>query len=144
MTTSHDPEEGQTSGKELARAESSGGSGLLGVIGDISYDSSTVNVPGRSFPIAGSVWSVRDMSRSERVMPGWAIVCAIVFFLFCFLGLLFLAVKEERYTGYVEVEVRNGRDFHVTQVPMAGPETLTWANQMANHARSVAAWANNA
>lgn len=117
------------------------GGAILGTIGDISYDARAVHVPGRSFPIAGSVWTVRDQSRSERVMPSWAIICAIVFFLFCFLGLLFLAVKETRVSGYVEVEVRQGANFHVTQVPAVGPQTLTWANSAVNHARSVAAWA---
>ncbi|GAA8849474.1 hypothetical protein DUHN55_30060 [Helicobacter pylori] len=129
---------------EVVPAGQPGGGQILGVLGEISYDSQAVHVPGRSFPIAGSVWTVRDMSRSERSMPSWAIICAIVFFIFCFLGLLFLAVKETRYTGYVEVEVRRGSDYHVTQIPVTGPQTLSWANSMVNHARSVAAWAAHA
>jgi len=126
---------------ELVPAGPPESGGVLGVIGEISYDTQWVNVPGRSFPVAGSIWTVRDVSRTERFMPSWAVVCAIVFFLFCFLGLLFLAVKETRYSGYVEVEVRNGKDYHVTQIPVTGPDTLTWAHQMVNHARSVSAWA---
>lgn len=114
---------------------------VMGTIGDISYDAQFVHVPGRSFPIAGSVWAVRDQSRSERVMPSWAIICAIVFFIFCFLGLLFLAVKETRHSGYIEVEVRQGNNYHVTQIPSVGPQTLTWANTAVNHARSISAWA---
>lgn len=37
--------------------------------------------------------------------------------------------------------IRQGANFHVTQVPAVGPQTLTWANSAVNHARSVAAWA---
>lgn len=120
-----------------------GGSSILGVLGDISYDAQSVHVPGRSFPISGSVWTVRDMSRSEQTTPSWAVVCAILGILFCLIGLLFLLVKETRYVGYVEVEVRRGPEYHVTQIPVAGPQTLMWANNMVNHARSVAAWASN-
>lgn len=125
---------------ESALVPAQGGSEILGVLGDVSYDAHSVHVPGRSFPIAGSVWTVRDVSRTERFMPTWAIICAIVFFVFCFLGLLFLAVKETRYEGYVEVEVRQGSNYHVTQVPVVGPQTLVWVNNMVNHARQVAAW----
>lgn len=127
-------------GQELVPGRQGGGD-ILGTIGDISYDSTTVYVPGRSFPMAGSVWTVRDNSRTEQYMPSWAIICAILLFFVCFLGLLFLAVKETRVTGYVEVEVRQGNHYHVTQVPAAGPQTLAWANNTVNHARSVAAWA---
>lgn len=116
---------------------------ILGTIGDISYDATTVYVPGRSFPIKDSIWTMRDMSRIERTIPAWAIVCAIVFALMCLIGLLFLLVKEERYVGYAEVEVRNGRDYHVAQIPVTSAATLPWVSQTVNHARSVAAWASS-
>jgi hypothetical protein len=113
---------------------------IVGTVGDISFTPTTIHVPGRSFPMAGSVWTVRDQSRTERYMPTWAIVCAIVFALACLLGLLFLAVKETRVVGYYDVEVRNGPEYHVTQVP-AGGMPFDRVRQVVDHARSLSAWA---
>lgn len=46
-------------------------------------------------------YTVRSTSESEaigvkRVIPGWAIALAVVFGLFCLVGLLFLLIKEDR------------------------------------------------
>lgn len=46
-------------------------------------------------------YTVRSTSESEaigvkRVIPGWAIFLAVVFGLFCLVGLLFLLIKEDR------------------------------------------------
>ncbi len=44
---------------------------LLGAVGDISFSAHTVNVPGRSFPMAGTIWNVRDMSvTTTRIRAG--------------------------------------------------------------------------
>ncbi|QLQ16711.1 MAG: hypothetical protein HZY73_14820 [Micropruina sp.] len=42
---------------------------------------------------------------TTRVIPGWAVLFAILGFLFFLLGLLFLLVREERTTGFVQVQV---------------------------------------
>jgi hypothetical protein len=56
------------------------------------------------------------------VIPSYAIVLAIVFFIFCLLGLLFLALKEDVMTGHVEVELHGANSFyHFTQVPVSNP-----------------------
>jgi hypothetical protein len=114
---------------------------LLGTVGDISFSANSVNVPGRSFPMAGTIWNVRDMSVTTTRIPGWAIVCAILFALFCLLGLFFLLVKETTTTGYVEVEVRHGADYHVSQIPVQGTHTIMQVRQIVDYARSLATWA---
>ena len=44
---------------------------------------------------------------------------AVIFAMACFLGLLFLLVKEEATTGYVEVRVQQGQFVHVTHIPVS-------------------------
>ena len=41
-----------------------------------------------------------------EAIPAWAIICAILFFIFCLLGLLFLLVKQRRVNGAVQVGVQ--------------------------------------
>ena len=41
------------------------------------------------------------MSRTEEKIPAHAIVLAVIFFIFCLLGLLFLLMKEKTTTGFV-------------------------------------------
>jgi hypothetical protein len=74
-------------------------------IGDIGVSRTFLYTPNGNAPMRGSQWYVNDMSRTEEKIPQWAIVMAIVFALFCLLGLFFLLVKEKTTTGYVEVRV---------------------------------------
>ncbi|MBB6119011.1 hypothetical protein [Nocardiopsis algeriensis] len=113
---------------------------VLCTIGDIAFTQTTVITPGGRFPLKGSVWTVTDMSRTERSTPVWAIVVAIlVFWWTCLLGLLFLLVKEQRTSGHVQVTVQNHGHYHATSVPASYPGLAEQINQQVNYARSLAA-----
>lgn len=109
------------------------------VIGDIGVSPHWVVTPNGSAPLRSVQWIVRDMSRTEERIPAYAIVLAIIFFLACLLGLLFLLIKERRIVGYVEVAVRGEGLYHVVQIPATGPGTLPWVNAQVHQARSLAA-----
>ncbi|GIG23263.1 hypothetical protein Cch01nite_39870 [Cellulomonas chitinilytica] len=105
-------------------------------VGDIVVSAHWVVTPNGPAPLAGSQWTVRDLSFPVQKTPTWAIVLAVVGFFF-FLGLLFLLVKETRMEGYIEVTVRSGHLVHVTQIPRASPagfqafEQVRYAQQLA-------------
>jgi len=112
---------------------------VLLTIGDIAVTRHWVVTPNGSAPLAGSHWIALDLSRTERKIPGWAIVCAIIFFLLCLLGLLFLAVKEDRMTGYVEITVDSGTLRHVSQVAVSSPAQVARVRQLVYEAQALAA-----
>jgi hypothetical protein len=87
-------------------------------IGDIGVTNDTIVTPIGQAPVAGSVWVGYDYTRSAQKIPTWAIVMAIIFAAFCLFGLLFLLVKEEVASGYVEVQVQQGQFVHVTHIPV--------------------------
>jgi hypothetical protein len=109
-------------------------------IGDIVVSAHWLVTPNGPAPLAGSQWTVRDLSFPVQRTPTWAIVLAVIGFFFFLLGLLFLLVKETRMEGYVEVTVRSGHLVHVTQIPRASPagfqafEQVRYAQQLAWHA----------
>jgi hypothetical protein len=75
----------------------------LVTIGDIVVTQTWVVTPSGTRPRAEVSYAATPMYQTTRGIPTWAIVCAIVFFVFCLLGLLFLLVKEERTTGHLQV-----------------------------------------
>jgi hypothetical protein len=107
-------------------------------IGDITVSQSSVTVPSGRFPLRGTSWTVQDSTQTTQSIPAYAIVLAIVFFLFCLLGLLFLLIKETKYSGFVSVSVTGPGLFHTVQFP-PGPQSSAWATNMVNHARGLAA-----
>lgn len=114
----------------------------LGSIGDITITRSQVITPAGTFPLRGSVWTVTDMSRTEEYLPTYAIVLAIIFFIFCLLGLLFLLMKAHRTTGFVQVTVNGGNGrYHSTMIPVGAPAHVYDVVQRVNWARSMAAQA---
>ncbi|PJN18021.1 hypothetical protein CG724_15770 [Streptomyces sp. CB02120-2] len=62
---------------------------------------------------------------------------AIIFFLFCLLGLLFLLMKEKRTTGYIQVTVHSGGRHHSTMIPATDPNSYAWVMHQVNYARSL-------
>jgi hypothetical protein len=76
---------------------------VLVAIGDISVTQTTIYTPSGSRPVNEVSWNVTDMSVTSQGIPTWAIVCAIVFILFCLLGLLFLLAKEVKTTGSMQI-----------------------------------------
>jgi hypothetical protein len=81
---------------------------------------------------------VRDQSRTEEKIPTHAIVLAIVFALFCLVGLLFLLMKKKT-TGYVEVEVRSGDLRHTTQIPVQSVFAVNQVRAQVAQAQALAA-----
>jgi hypothetical protein len=108
-------------------------------IGDIGVTRNWVVTPNGTARLRGSHWIARDMTRVASRIPPWAIVVAIVFALACLLGLLFLLVKEQYTTGYVEVSVQAVSLFHATQVPVSSPYQVDQVRQQVSQAQSLAA-----
>jgi hypothetical protein len=108
-------------------------------IGDISVDQHWVRTPSGSVPTGQVAWTVQDMTRQYRVIPTYAIVLAVVFFLFCFLGLLFLLVKEEALTGWLQVTVQGPGLVHSTQVPVSHQAGMMDAYARVSYAQSLTA-----
>jgi hypothetical protein len=111
----------------------------LTAIADIGISQHWIVTPTGSFPIRGSVWTVTDMSHyQERMSPAGIVLC--IFFVWaCFLGLLFLLMKEQTYSGYIQVTVQ-GNGFHYsTMVPVNHQGVAQSVTQAVNYARSLAA-----
>ncbi len=113
----------------------------LSSIGDITITRSQVITPAGTLPLRGSVWTATDMSRTEEYMPTHAVVLAIIFFIFCLLGLLFLLMRASRTIGYVQVTVNGGGRYHSTLIPVSSPQQVYDVMQHVNWARSMAALA---
>jgi hypothetical protein len=111
---------------------------VLVSIGDIGVGQTTVVTPSGSAPVGQTTFHFTDLSVTRESIPTWAIVCAVVFFVFCFLGLLFLLVKEHRTEGFVQVVVQGPRLLHTVQLPVWAPEQVWDLNQRVNYARSLA------
>jgi hypothetical protein len=108
-------------------------------IGDISVTSTTVYTPSGSRPLGEVQWTFTDMSQTSQAIPTWAIVCAVVFFLLCFLGLLFLLAKEDKTTGTVQVTVHGQGFVHTTTIPVSSLAQVADINARVNYARTLTA-----
>lgn len=115
------------------------GQPYLVTIGDIGVTQDAVVTPNGTAPLRGSQWIVTDRTVVTQGIPTWAIVMAVLFALACLLGLLFLLVKETRITGYVEVSVRSGDLFHMTQLPVHSADDVARHRHMVSYAQGLAA-----
>ncbi|MEU8528182.1 MULTISPECIES: hypothetical protein [Streptomyces] len=113
------------------------GTGPTLSLGDIAIVGDQIITPAGPMPLKGAVWNAADMSRVEERIPPVAIVLAVVFFLFCLLGLLFLLMKEKQTTGYVQVTVTSGGRHHSTLIPATTPDTFFWVMGQINYARTL-------
>ncbi|MGD3106564.1 hypothetical protein [Streptomyces sp. YGL11-2] len=111
--------------------------GMAISLGDIAVSGDTIMTPAGPMPLRGAVWTATDMSRTEEKIPAHAIVLAIVFFLFCLLGLLFLLMKERTTTGFVQVTVNSGGRHHSTMIPVQSREQVMFVMNQVNYARSL-------
>ncbi len=94
--------------------------------------------PSGSKPLGEVQWTVTDLTVSTQEIPTWAIICAVVFFLLCFLGLLFLLVKETVTKGSVQVSVSAPGFAHTTQIPVSALAQVADINARVNYARTLA------
>ncbi|KPI33204.1 hypothetical protein OV450_6654 [Actinobacteria bacterium OV450] len=115
--------------------QAGGGSGLA--LGDITIAGDQIITPSGPMPLKGAMWNATDFSRTETKIPTHAVVLAIVFFLFCLLGLLFLLMKEKTTTGYIQVTVTSGGRHHSTMIPAVDASTFPWVMNQVNYARSL-------
>lgn len=113
------------------------GAPALVTIGDITCNQQQVITPSGVAPISAVNWNVADMSRTDQRIPPWAIILAILFFVFCLLGLLFLLVKQTRTSGYVQVTVQGPRFLHTTQIPVSSAAQIADLHARVNYARSL-------
>jgi hypothetical protein len=113
-----------------------GGAPLL-TIGDITVTGDQIVTPAGQLPLRGAVWNATDMSHTEEKIPTHAVVLAIIFFLFCLLGLLFLLMKEKKTTGYIQVTVTSAGRHHSTMIPAHSPGTFQAVMGQINYARSL-------
>ncbi|MER7138553.1 hypothetical protein ABT358_18570 [Streptomyces sp. NPDC000341] len=125
-------------GFNLPAQQGGGGVPMLS-LGDITVMNDGIVTPSGTLPLKGAVWTATDMSRTEEKIPTVGIVLAIVFALFCLIGLLFLLMKEKRTTGFVQITVTSGGRHHQTMIPATGPETFQWVMSQVNTARSMSA-----
>lgn len=112
---------------------------VMVTIGDIVCTPTEVITPSGRQPISSVVWTFTDMSQTTESIPTWAIVLAIVFFVFCLLGLLFLLVKEKRTIGWVQVTVQGTRFLHQVQLPVSSIQQVADYNARVSYARSLSA-----
>lgn len=112
---------------------------VMVTIGDIACTNMMVITPSGQAPIGGVVWSYTDMSRTTRSIPTWAIVCTVIFFFFCLLGLLFLLAKEDRTEGTVQVVVQGQGFLHQVQLPVSSVMQVQDYAARVNYARSLSA-----
>ena len=110
-------------------------------IGDIGLTQDTIVTPNGAAPLRGSQWIVMDQSTTTQKIPTYAIVLAIVFAVFCLLGLLFLLMKEDVTSGYVSVTVRSDDLLHTCQIPVNNPHDVHQIRALVSQAQSLAAQA---
>lgn len=108
------------------------------VIGDVEADRFWVRTPLGVMPAAEAQWSVSSQVRTERYIPLWAVLMAVLFVALCLLGLLFLLVKEERHYHEVTVTVMGAGFAHTTQVGAYDPRVVTDTRAQVAHARALA------
>jgi hypothetical protein len=129
------PQYQQVQGQPMQQALPAGP--VLVTIGDISVEQYRIVTPAGVLPTQGTNWSAMDMTRTEEKIPAYAIVLAIIFFLFCLLGLLFLLIKERKTTGFVQVTVQHGNRTHNTHVAAANPTQVADTLARVNYARTL-------
>lgn len=116
---------------------------VLVTVGDIACTEHWVVTPGGSFPISGSTWIVTNQTTTSERIPPYAIVLAIVFFLFCLLGLFFLLIKQRTMQGWVTVTVQAPGGYHATQVPVSHPSQIADVENRVHYIRGLAAAARS-
>lgn len=110
----------------------------LTTIGDIAVSEHWISTPTGQFPIRGTEWTITDMSTREEHLATRTVVLALVFSVFCMLGLLLLFVKEVRHGGFVQVEVRGDGFYHSTMIPVMHPFTVLDVSDDVDDARELA------
>jgi hypothetical protein len=131
------PQYQQVQGQPVQPAQTLPAGPVLVTIGDISVEQYRIVTPAGVLPTQGTNWSAMDMTRTEEKIPAYAIVLAIIFFIVCLLGLLFLLIKERKTTGFVQVTVQHGPRTHNTHVAAANQTQVADTLARVNYARTL-------
>ncbi|MFG3046653.1 hypothetical protein ACGFZR_17170 [Streptomyces sp. NPDC048241] len=118
------------------QAPAPGGAPLLS-LGDITVVGDQIITPAGTLPLRGAVWNATDFSHTEEKIPPHAIVLAILFFVFCLLGLFFLLMKEKKTTGYIQVSVTSAGRHHSTMIPAHRQDAFPAVMAQVAYARSL-------
>ena len=105
-------------------------------LGQIACTDTQVQTPNGVYPLAGTTWTVTNQSYVTESIPAWAIVLAIVFFVFCLLGLLFLLVKERRTSGSVQVSVQGPGFSYSSLIPVFNETAIYPITEQVNWIRA--------
>jgi hypothetical protein len=108
------------------------------IIGDIGVTEHWVVTPNGTTALKGTRWVATDNTRIQQRIPTVAIVLAVVFAFVCLLGLLFLLMKEDYVTGYVEVRVTADDLDHWTQVPINATSEVVQKHAIVSQAQAMA------
>ncbi|MBF6331266.1 hypothetical protein [Nocardia transvalensis] len=112
---------------------------ILVTVGDIACSATRVYTPNGEYSLAGTTWIVTQQTTVRERIPTYAIVLAVLFVVFCFLGLLFLAIREQRLEGFVQVSVQAQGFYYATQVPVGTPAQVFDTEQRVNYIRGLVA-----
>ncbi|PXX70656.1 hypothetical protein DFR70_10175 [Nocardia tenerifensis] len=112
---------------------------VLVTVGDIGCTATRVMTPSGQQPLAGTTWIVTDQTSVSQRIPSYAIVLAVLLMVFCLLGLLFLAVKEEKIQGFVQVSVQREGFYYATQVKITDRAQVFDTERRVNYIRSLVA-----
>ncbi len=96
-------------------AQAHGASPVLVTLGQIVANENWVTTPAGSWELKDANVTLIDQTRMESRIPVWAIVTAVITFLFFFLGLLFLLAKENVITGYITLTVTSDQGHVFTE-----------------------------
>ncbi len=110
---------------------------VLVSIGDINCTAHYAITPAGCVPINQVSWIVTDQTRTETRIPPVAIVLAVIFFVFCLLGLLFLLMKETRTFGQLQITAQAPGFLHSTYVPISNEMQRNDIFARVNYARSL-------
>ncbi len=115
------------------------GQKALVTVGDVACTQTEVITPTGRAPLRGTTWIVSNQTTVSEGIPAYAIVLAIIFFLACLLGLLFLLIKERKVQGFMQVTVQGPGFFHATQVPVSTEGQIRDVEARVNYIRGLVA-----
>lgn len=88
-------------------------------VGEMACSQYWLFTPAATVPLRGVQFMVRDNIVTQRRIPAYAIVLAILLFPLCGLGLFFLLIQEDIDSGSIEVSASkpDGFSFHTSLPP---------------------------
>ncbi|RRS01499.1 hypothetical protein [Glycomyces terrestris] len=109
-------------------------------VGDIVITGDSILTPRGSMPLPGAIWVATDKTKTERYIPVYATVLALVLALpTCLISLLFLLISKQSVTGYTQVAVHSGGSFYQTEIPASATMNFEEISAMVDLLRRMSA-----